>query len=63
MGWERGRWPWSRLPCLLSEDGYYLLSLQLDSPLWMWLVVSTVGGASAGLFSLPCTKMVMSCCQ
>jgi len=42
--------------------GYYLLSLQLDSPLWMWLVVSFVGGASAGLFSPPCTKMVMSCC-
>ncbi|OPX59483.1 MAG: hypothetical protein A4E29_01229 [Methanomassiliicoccales archaeon PtaB.Bin134] len=37
--------------------------MQLDSPLWMWLVVSSVGGASVGLFSLPCTKMVMSCCQ
>lgn len=36
--------------------------MQLDSPLWMWLVVSFVGGASAGLFSPPCTKMVMSCC-
>jgi EmrB/QacA subfamily drug resistance transporter len=42
--------------------GYYLLTAMTGSALWPWLVVSSIGGASAGLFSPPCTKLVMSRC-